>query len=219
MFAYIQMLNEQLNNEEDRTVETGHDPVPGGRVLLIDITIFRSLLQSCFESAGAKRKQKAIEELLAAEDWVILHTDRNTECSVYTEKEDMDHVHEIHTAKALTAVDYDVLFAPAGMFARGEKRFDVFLIRGHVILKADLKSITSKNPDTIANRVSSGLEQASRIVIDITSDIEVKDLVDGLRSGVTGKSGLKELLLFYRNRFYRLTRQEILGKNIYKILK
>lgn len=203
---------------EDRVIETAHDPVPKSQVLFIDITFFHSLLRPCFEAIGVKNRQKAIEALLASEEWVRLHTDRQTDCSVYTEKKDMDHEHEISTARALTAMDYDVLFVPTGMFSKEEKKFDVFLIRGHVILKAEMKCISSKNPDTIAKRIKEGLEQASRIVLDIVSDIETRTLIDGLRSGIERRSGLKELLLFYRNRFYRLTRQEILGKNIFKIL-
>ncbi len=171
------------------------------------------------DAVGTKKKRKAIENLLGSEEWVVLHTDRSTDCSVYTEKEDMDHDHEISTARALTAMDYDVLFAPSGMFTRDGKRFDVFLIRSHVILKADLKSISSKNPDTIANRITGGAQQANRLVIDIVSDIDTRTLVDGLRSGIVGQRKLVEILLFYRNRFFRLTYQEIMGKNIYKMLQ
>lgn len=203
----------------ERSIEKVYDPATGRVGLLIDITLFSSLLGACFEAVGAKKRQKAINTLLASQDWVKLHTDKESECSVFTETEDMDHAHEISTAKALAAMDYDVLFAPAGMFTRHEKRFDVFLIRGHVILRADLKSLTTKNPDTIAQRIRGGCQQANRLVIDIVSDIEIKKLVDGLRSGVTGQSSLKEILLFYRNRFYRLTKQEILGKGIYKLLQ
>lgn len=212
-------MNIPGSKDEERPIEKVYDPAAGEGALLIDITLFYSLLRPCFEAAGAKKRQKAINALLSSQEWVKLHTDRESECSVYTEKEDMDHAHEISTAKALAAMDYDVLFAPAGMFARDEKRFDVFLIRGHVILKADLKSLTTKNPDTIAQRIRGGCEQANRLVIDIVSDIEAKKLVDGLRSGVTGQSNLKEILLFYRNRFLRLTKQDIQAKSIYKLLQ
>jgi hypothetical protein len=110
-------------------------------------------------------------------------------------------------------------FAPTGIFPRHHKRFDVYLIRGHVILKADLKSVVSKNPDTIAQRIKDGAQQTNRLVIDIVSDISTRSLIDGLRSGVIRQKTLVEILLFFRNRFYRLTRQEINGKDIYKILK
>ena len=47
----------------------------------------------------------------------------------------------------------------------------------------------------------------------------IKDLIDGLRSG-TGKNNLlKELLIFYKNRFYVLPVKLIWSKNIFKILK
>lgn len=206
------------DSDSDRKIDDGYDPCEPGGVLFIDITGFFAAMSACFNAVSTKKKQQAIKELLSSKDWVILHTDRHTDCSVYTEKEDMDHAHEIATAKALTQKDYDVLFAPGGMFTRFEKKFDVFLIRGHVILKADLKSISSKNPDTIAKRIKGGAEQANRIVIDIVSDIDTRTLVDGLRSGVVGLKDIKEILLFFRNKFYRLSRQDIMGKNIYKKL-
>lgn len=176
------------------------------------------MLHSWVQAVGARNKRKAIEQLLASHDWIILHINRDTGCSIYTEKKDMDHALEIHTARALTAMDYDVLFAPAAMFSREEKRFDVFLIRAHVMLKADLKTVSSKNPNTIAKSITGGAEQASRRVLDIVSDISVRDLVDGLCSGIAGQKGLVEIMVFYRNRFHVLRKQDIIGKRIYKIL-
>jgi hypothetical protein len=65
----------------------------------------------------------------------------------------------------------------------------------------------------------SGSSQASRVILDIKPDILPKDLIDGLRSG-TGKNNLvKEIFLFYRNRFYVLPRNLIWSKRIFKILK
>lgn len=119
-----------FDSEDERIIEKVYDPVTGGRILFIDITVFSSLLKACFEAIGAKRRKNAIDALLSAGDWIILHTDRQTDCSVYTEKEDMDHSHEIAAAKALTSMDYDVLFAPSGMFGRKQKRFDVFFNQG-----------------------------------------------------------------------------------------
>lgn len=115
-------------------------------------------------------------------------------------------------------MDYHVVFAPKAMFLRNEKKFDIFLIKESSIFKADLKSISSKNPDTIANRIKGGSEQASRLVIDITSDIEKNDLIDGLRSGVERNDLIKEIMLLYKSKFYRLPKDLILSKKIYNIL-
>lgn len=93
------------------------------------------------------------------------------------------------------------------------------MIRGHIVLKADLKSISSKAADPIANRIINGAEQASRVVIDIVSNINKKELIDGLRSGAKKSNLLVEILLFYNNRFYRLGRNEILSKRIYELIK
>lgn len=152
-------------------------------------------------------------------DWYVLYADKKTGNLIRAESDYIEHEHELITAKALTQVGYDVLFAPKGMFNRSDKKFDVFLIRDHVILKADLKSISSKNPDTIGKRIKGGSDQASRVVVDIVSDIEHHVLIDGLRQGVMSNKLIKEVLLFYRNKFYRLSKQEIVSKRIYHFLK
>ena len=136
-----------------------------------------------------------------------------------SETEFIEHKHELETAILLAQVNYDVVFAPRGMFKRQEKKFDIFLLRDTVILKADLKNITSKNPDTIAKRIKGGSDQANRVVIHINSDIEKRDLIDGLRSGVERNSLIKEILLFYKRRYYRLPKSLILSREIFKILQ
>jgi hypothetical protein len=93
------------------------------------------------------------------------------------------------------------------------------MIRDTIILKADLKYITSKNPDTIAKRIRGGSEQAPRIVVDISSNINEKELIDGLRSSVERNSLIREILLIYKGKFYRLPKTLILSKAIFKILK
>ncbi len=213
------MEDSAKDNSGNRLFETGHDPVDKGRLLFFDITLFTSLLKLCFEAISVKQKQVAIKRLLSSFEWVLLYQDKTSGCSVYAERAELEHKHELKTAKALAQKGYDVLFSPKAIFHRTEKKFDVFLIRGHIILKADLKSISSKAADPIANRIINGAEQASRVVIDIVSDIRKRDLVDGLRSGVEKSNSLIEILLFYNSRFYRLNRNEILSKKIYDIVK
>ena len=116
-------------------------------------------------------------------------------------------------------MNYDVIFAPKGLFKPSDKKFDIFLLKEHILLKADLKMIMSKNPDTIAKRIKGGCDQAPRVVVDIRSDITVKDLIDGLRSASFKNSILAEILLFYRNTFYVLTKELVLSKRINKIIK
>ncbi|MGN6291573.1 MAG: hypothetical protein ACTHMV_02425 [Chitinophagaceae bacterium] len=207
------------DSSDNRVFETGYDPVNKGRVLFFDLTLFISLLKFCFNEVGAKQKQAAIKKLLTSCEWVLLYQGKGSKCSVYAEKAELEHAPELKTAKALAQKGYDVLFAPKAMFLRNEKKFDVFLIRGHIILRADLKSISTKTPDLIANRIKGGADQASRLVIDIVSDINRKDLIDGLRSGIERSNSLIEILLFYNSRFYRLGRNEILSKRILSVIK
>ena len=202
---------------EPQKVETGYEP--GSSFLWSDITGLVALFQTCFEKITAAKKKKQITALLADSKWFEHYRDKSSKRRVLSETELIEHQHELTTAIALAQINYDVIFAPRAMFNREEKKFDIFLLRDTVILKADLKSITSKNPDTIAKRIKGGSDQASRIVVHINSDIEKKNLIDGLRSGVERNSLIKEILLFYKNRFYRLPKTLIISREIYKVLK
>jgi len=116
-------------------------------------------------------------------------------------------------------MNYDVVFAPTGLFKRNDKKFDVYLLRDTIILEADLKCISTTLPDTVAKRIIGGSNQAARVVLDVRSAITASALIDGLRSG-TGKNDLiKEILLFYRSRFYRLPKKLIWSKRVFEILK
>jgi len=208
----------QDNFDEERFFETGYKPI-AGKFLFIDITLFMSLLQPCFEAVGNKLKRNKIDKLLASKEWHQHYIDNTTGKRVLSESGYIEHSHELKTAISLADKGYDILFAPKGMFHRTEKKFDIFIISNHIILKADLKCISSKNPGTIANRIKGGAEQASRVVIEIASDIEKKELIAGLRSGIYKNKLLKEIFLFYNKHFYILPKNLILSKRVYNILK
>ena len=93
-----------------------------------------------------------------------------------------------------------------------KKKFDVFLLRDTIILKADLKNVSSKNPDHIAKRIREGSDQASRIVMNIASDVDKKTLINALRTGVERNKLIKEILLIYKGKFYKLSKPTILNK-------
>jgi hypothetical protein len=205
-------------SSEDRAVELGFEPVRDSARLLINISLFSIAIKACRDAVNIRIRRNEIQKLLAG-DWVEHYKDKRTGRRVLSESEFIEHEHERRTAICLAQMNYDVLFAPGGMFQRGKKKFDVYLLRDTVILEADLKCISSKNPLTIAYRIKEGSEQASRVIVDIKSDIYANDLIDGLRSG-TGKNNLiKEVFLFYKNKFYVLPKSLIWSKQIYNILK
>ena len=206
------------DNNEERIFETGFKPV-SVNYLFIDLMLFTSLLKPCLETIGRKARQAAIDKLLTTIQWHRHYSSRTTGNKVLAESGYVEHDHEMKTACSLADKGYDILFAPQALFKRNEKRFDIFLIKNHVILKADLKCITSKNPDTIAKRILQGSEQASRIVVEIASDIGKKQLIDGLRSGVQNNKLIKEILLFYNRHFYQLPKDLIISKRIFELLK
>lgn len=191
----------------------------GKGFLWTDFTGIIPFFHACFERISTAQRKKQIEKILNAAEWVEHYKDKRNGRRVLAESRLMQYPHELETAIALASVNYDVIFAPKAMFLAEEKKFDVFLIKDTVILKADLKFITTKNPDNIARRIKKGADQASRLVIHIKSDIEKKALIDGLQSGVKGSKLIREILLLFKRKFYRLTSRQILSKNIFKILQ
>ena len=93
------------------------------------------------------------------------------------------------------------------------------MFKDTIILEADLKCIASKNPLTIAYRIKEGSEQASRVVLDIVSDIDRNTLIQGLRSGIYRNTLISEILMLYKKKFYRLPKSLIMSKRIYEIIK
>ena len=143
----------------------------------------------------------------------IFNNDYQT--GVYSVQQKLEYKHEERTAISLTGWG----FLPNGYFHRHDKKFDVFLCYGHIFFECDLKCITSTNPDTIGKRIKNGSEQASRLVLDIQSGISSKELIEGLKSGCTRNELLKEIMLIYKSKFYRLFKQQILSDRIFDILK
>jgi hypothetical protein len=201
---------------ENRIIEVIYDATSTN--LLVDITVFMRLVTSCFEAADKQLKKAQIQRLLTSCDWIEHYKDKTSGKRVLSESTTLEYKHELFTAIALAKVNYEVIFAPKGMFKRADKKFDIFLIREHRILKADLKYIASKNPDTIGNRIKEGCDQASCIVIDIASDIDRKNLIIGLRTGAYKNKLLQQIFLFYKGCFYVLSKNLIESKHIYDLI-
>jgi hypothetical protein len=209
--------SEQGQEFQPEPIDQGNQS--SGGILFSDITGFVALVQSCFENLTAVYRKTQIQNILASAGWHEHHRDSKTGRRVLSHSAELEHAHEKTTAILLTQVNYDVIFVPKAMFKRSEKRYDVLLLRETVILKADLKCIFSKNPDTIANRIKEGSDQASRVVLHICSDVTAKVLIQGLRSGCYKNSLLKGILLFYKAKFYLLDKNLITSKRIFDIIK
>lgn len=186
---------------------------PGREYLFFDVAGFVLLVYSCFGKAQRAYKQAQIKKILADFDWVVHYEDKDTGRKVLAEGK---IEHEKSTAVFLAQMDYDVVFAPAGMFKRADKKFDVFLLKDTIVLRADLKCIYTKNPDNIAKRIKEGSEQASRLVVNVISDAGRKALTKGLRSGVERNKLITEILLIYKGKLYKLPKALIL-KNRFSI--
>jgi hypothetical protein len=183
-----------------------------------DIEYLKGLIEEIKLASKAERLEK-ITRLLSMDCWIPHHQDRKTKCVVLAAYEEFEYPHEHHTCKKLTAAGYNVILVPKGYFKRNEKKFDVFLSRGHIFLESDLKCITTANVDTIGKRIKEGSEQSSRLVLDIISPVKKPELIDGLKTGCERNKALIELMLFYNSCFYRLKKDLILSRNIYKVIK
>ena len=177
---------------------------------------FKELIEA-IKSGSKEEKIEKIKELLEYEPLINHHCEK--EFRILAECDQLEYPHELHTCKKLLKEGYHVIFVPKGYFKRDEKKFDIFLFKRHLLFEADLKCITSNNPDTIAKRIKDGSQQAHRLVLDIHSIINKNTLIDGLQSGCKRNNDLFEIMLFYNSAFYRLPKAQILGKNIFKVIK
>ena len=213
-------MEKELSSEESKeeSIELGFEPAYQSIPLLVNITLFISAIKAYYQSVSARNRKQEIQRILDA-NFHVHYTDKKTGRRVLSELTRIEHEHELRTAICLAQMNYDVVFAPAMMFRRGEKKFDIYLLRDTVILTADLKCISGKHYLTLASRIKEGTEQAPRIVVDIISDMDTKTLIQGLRYGVYKNNLLKEILLIYKKRFYRLPKSLIVSDRIFDILK
>ncbi len=177
---------------------------------------FKNLVEA-IKSASKDEKLDCINALLKYKPLYNHYSIKEYE--VLAECEVLEYPHELHTSKKLLKEGYHVVFVPKGYFKRNDKKFDIFLIKGYLLFEADLKCINTCNPDTIAKRIKEGSTQASRIILDIHSNISKNTLIDGLRSGFERNENLIEIMTFYNSSFYRLQKTQVLSKNIYHAIK
>jgi hypothetical protein len=180
---------------------------------------FKILLQE-FRNAPKAEKIEIAEELIGYKGLRLHHTDKHTKKSIIALCKTFEYPHEHHTSKKLTAENYHVLFVPNGYFKRSAKKHDVFLLRNHILIEADLKCVSkTKNPDTIGKTIKEGSEQAKTIIVDIVNTIDKRSLIEGLKTGCTKNDLISYIYLFYNSRFYELNKNQILSKNIFDLIK
>jgi hypothetical protein len=190
------------------------------RALYSDLTVFISIIQSIIELRQKVLRRKLIHELLMDKDLISIYINKDFATQIFKHIPTKILDHEFAAAIKLTEVQYDVIFAPKGMFKRGQKRFDIFVIqKDGVLINADLKTNFEPSKNAIYNLIKSGGKQADHIVLDIRSSIPVDGLVSGLKEGLRDEKRVKSVMLFYKKHFFNLDRNTILSKRIYKLLK
>jgi hypothetical protein len=197
-------------------------PVFGAQVYcaMLNVQELKELIDLCAQPFSKKEKAGFINRILSLQGFYSLAEDSKSGCKILCETGTRPaHSHEIMTTKRLISFGYNVLFAPKGLFTREQKCFDIYLAKEHILLRADLKAIFSKNPMTIANRIKDGSEQSSIIVLEVCSDLETSILIDGLRSGACKNKLLKEIMLLYKGRLIRLQKSQIECSAIFKLIR
>jgi hypothetical protein len=124
--------------------------------------------------------------------------------------------HEMETIRKLLTVDHDVLFMPNSYFGKGNVSFDVIVFNKKSYFTADLKRITSKNAQTIADDISYGATQGRNVIVDASNDIQYTVLADGIYSAAIKNNKLSHVMLFYKNRKKTYSRDEIKSKTFIK---
>jgi hypothetical protein len=218
IISFVEEWNSSLGEEEKR-IRLGFEPENTSIRLLIDITAFISVIKAYYNAVNIKNRKLEVQKILSLPHWHEHYKDKQTGRRVLSELNRIEHEHERRTAICLAQMNYDIVFAPGGMFQRGAKKFDIYLLRDSIILEADLKCISSQSPLTIAYRIREGSEQASRVVLHITSDLDSKILIQALRNASYRNRLLKEVLLIYKRKFYRLPKTLIMSNRIFDIIK
>jgi hypothetical protein len=215
----VEEWNSAVAGGEEKRIALGFDPESTSIRFLIDITLFTSVIKEYYNAVTLKKRKLQVHKILSLPHWHEHYKDKKTGRRVVSELSRIEHEHERQTAICLAQMNYDIVFAPSAMFQRGAKKFDIYILRDSIILEADLKCISSRSPLTIAYRVREGSEQASRVVVPITSDLDSKIQIQGLRSASFNNSLLKEILLIYKRKVYRLPKTLVMSDRIFDIIK
>jgi hypothetical protein len=75
--------------------------------------------------------------------------------------------------------------------------------------KVDIKSSGEPSIESVAYHISSGSGQAPVIALDITGNISKRNLIKGIRLGWS--RGIKEVLINYKGKWYRVDKKKTFG--------
>ena len=93
--------SDDFDNKE-KSLEIGFEPSASSGMLLVDITLFLSVIKSCYDAVDKKTKKLQIQKLLDANDWVEHYKDKTTQRRILSESRLIEHKHELQTARVLT---------------------------------------------------------------------------------------------------------------------
>ena len=141
----MEQVSPSGKDEERGAIKLEFEPAKETASLLVNLAFFVSAIKAYQTATNVRSKRNEIQRILSAGDWYVHYTDKNTGRRVLSESIRIEYDHERRTAINLAQMNYDVVFAPNGIFNRNQKKFDVYLLRDTIILEADMKSVTSRH--------------------------------------------------------------------------
>lgn len=128
---------------------------------------------------------------------------------------------ELQTVKKLAKTDeYYIIFPNDKQIkevrsltkAPGEKRNDLYLIDKTTFktILVDIKTCGNPSVETIIAHLTSGVNQAPNLILDVTGKVSKLKLIKGLRGGWSKR--LKAVYLNYHGQWYLLDRKKVFDK-------
>ena len=188
-----------------------------GRLLsdVIGVVALAEMIKRSVSITAFKIRKASFEKMMEEEDYQLV--DENIIIMNGAKPNDT----ELQTVKKMAKTDeYYLVFPNDGQIKEvrgltnepGEKRNDIYLI-DKITFKTiivDIKTCGDPSIETIAAHLSSGVNQAPNLILDITGKVSKLKLIKGLRSGWSKR--LKVVYLNYHGQWYLIDREKVFDK-------
>src|SRR5690606_11486399 len=99
------------------------------------------------------------------------------------------------------------------------KNLDGFIFNKNSYKAVEIKTLSTGNRLTVADRIAYAGEQSNKIILDITGSISQKDLAYGIRNGMNNNKRISSIELLYSGKKITINKIEISnGKKYLEII-
>lgn len=95
------------------------------------------------------------------------------------------------------------------------KNLDGFIFNKNSYKAVEIKTLSTGNRLTVADRIAYAGEQSNKIILDITGSISQKDLAYGIRNGMNNNKRISSIELLYSGKRITISRREIINEKKY----